>query len=460
MRFRCRAWQSARRAGHVGREVLGRCHEVARAFRFAEELLHQEGLGTFGHIMTRAVDVLMRRKSVLERQQRRARFILIDEFQDSNVAQIRLASLLAGEQANVFAVGDPDQAIYQFRGATSEAFDQFLQTFGPERVAARDHVGQSPLDPADSALRAQLIQCNPDDRQRRGRLVAQPLTCARLDRDPLLANAIAGARHRPQRRRAGSRLRRGHHSDDAPRAPGLAAEATSRCSIAAHFYREQIVAELTRRDIPVRVKGADLFETPELRDAMAALRILDSSHPVALFRVAALAKFNVDPERFRDGAGVGGPEGFSAEAALEKVPGGLAVVETIRAARSELIAGSNALPAALKSRSAPSSCPTRCRLRRLRDFANRWCEKPKQISGERTLGEFLQYVAMFCNEANGMLVEENDEDDPVAALEPTDLRDETAPRRSAVDDRACRQGAGVPPCVRGAPRRELASRRL
>jgi len=58
---------------------------------------------------------------VLERAQRRARFILIDEFQDSNVAQIKLASLLAGEAANVFAVGDPDQAIYQFRGATSDA---------------------------------------------------------------------------------------------------------------------------------------------------------------------------------------------------------------------------------------------------------------------------------------------------------------------------------------------------
>ena len=160
-------------------EVLGRCHEVARAFRFAEELLHQEGLGTFGHIMTRAVDVLMRRRSVLERQQRRARFILIDEFQDSNVAQIKLASLLAGEQANVFAVGDPDQAIYQFRGATSDAFDHFLQTFGPERVERVTMSANRRSTPPILRCAHQLIQVQSDDRQRRRRLVATSRSPAR-----------------------------------------------------------------------------------------------------------------------------------------------------------------------------------------------------------------------------------------------------------------------------------------
>ncbi len=184
--------EKSRRAQDMSEaEVLGRCHEVARAFRFAEELLHQEGLGTFGHIMTRAVDVLMRRKSVLERQQRRARFILIDEFQDSNVAQIKLASLLAGEQANVFAVGDPDQAIYQFRGATSDAFDHFLQTFGPERVQRVTMSANRRSTPPILRCAYQLIQCNPTIASVEGGWSRQPLTCARADRDPLLANATA-----------------------------------------------------------------------------------------------------------------------------------------------------------------------------------------------------------------------------------------------------------------------------
>ena len=53
----------------------------------------------------------------------------MDEFQDANYAQIKILRMLAGEERNVFAVGDPDQAIYQFRGASSAAFGFFSVIF-------------------------------------------------------------------------------------------------------------------------------------------------------------------------------------------------------------------------------------------------------------------------------------------------------------------------------------------
>ena len=59
-------------------------------------------------------------------------------------------------------------------------------------------------------------------------------------------------------------------------------------------------------------------------------------------------------------------------------------------------------------------------LRRLHDFAKRWCEKPKQITGNATLHDFLDYLTFFCD-AGGALVEETDEDDPVAALAPNEV---------------------------------------
>ena len=66
---------------------------------------------------------------VLGEARARARFILADEFQDANFAQIRILSRLAGPEANLFAVGDPDQGIYRFRGASSAAFELFQRSF-------------------------------------------------------------------------------------------------------------------------------------------------------------------------------------------------------------------------------------------------------------------------------------------------------------------------------------------
>ncbi len=477
-------------------EVLGRCREVARAFRFAEELLQREGLGTFGHIITRAVDLLTRRKSVLERAQRRARFILIDEFQDSNIAQIKLASLLAGEEANVFAVGDPDQAIYQFRGATSDAFDHFLETFGPERAKRVTMSANRRSTPSILSCAHQTIQCNPAIARAEGGWRREPLTCDRLQRDPRLAAAAPvravvynGAEQEAsfvadtiEALRNGPALAKesGEKQVSRPRfdTPPSALRLRSRQAPAAlvgdpvfaplgmterdtcypamklsgiavlyrsHHHREKLVAELTRRGIPVRVRGVDLFHTPELRDAMAALRILDSSHPVALFRVAALPIFQVDPERFREELALAG-NNSSAEAVLENVPGGLKVVETIRTARQELLNANSALQTALEIAQRAFGLADSMPLRRLHGFAERWQEKPKQIIGEGTLHDFLQYVSTFCQEAKGALGEETDEDDPVAALAPSELA--STPTEDAVQLMTVHAAKGLEfPCV-------------
>src|SRR6266403_4416505 len=84
-----------------------------------------------------AVD-LLGDPEILKQEQQRTKFILIDEFQDSNFGQIELAQLLAGREGNVFAVGDPDQAIYRFRGATSEAFEEFKRRFPATETVTLD----------------------------------------------------------------------------------------------------------------------------------------------------------------------------------------------------------------------------------------------------------------------------------------------------------------------------------
>src|SRR6202050_3963734 len=110
-------------------EVIGRCQEIARVFATSERWLREENLGTFGHMITRAHELLVSDENLLVAERARTRFTLVDEFQDANFAQIKILAALAGTEANVFGVGDPDQAIYRFRGASSAAFHLFRRHF-------------------------------------------------------------------------------------------------------------------------------------------------------------------------------------------------------------------------------------------------------------------------------------------------------------------------------------------
>ncbi len=132
-------------------EILERCQEIARVFATVEDMLQRNNLGTFGHMITKAHRLLKDDPALLEEERRRTRFLLVDEFQDANFAQVEILSLLAGPTANVFAVGDPDQAIYQFRGASSEAFTLFAQELS--RDTGRRARKKSPLALAHPALR-------------------------------------------------------------------------------------------------------------------------------------------------------------------------------------------------------------------------------------------------------------------------------------------------------------------
>src|SRR5262249_36724629 len=115
-------------------EIVGRCSEIASVFTTVEAMLAAENLGTFGHMITRAYEQLRDNPELLALERNRARFILVDEFQDVNLAQVKIFELLAGEERNIFVVGDPDQAIYRFRGASSAAFGLFLNYFPGAKI--------------------------------------------------------------------------------------------------------------------------------------------------------------------------------------------------------------------------------------------------------------------------------------------------------------------------------------
>jgi DNA helicase-2/ATP-dependent DNA helicase PcrA len=130
--------------------------EVARAYQAYERLLLASGRIDFGAQVGLALRLLRERPYLRREYQERFRFILVDEFQDTDHVQFELVKLLAGGGAQVTVVGDDDQSIYRFRGAKVENLMGFVDAFpGAGRVLLNRNYrsGQRILDAAHRLIR-------------------------------------------------------------------------------------------------------------------------------------------------------------------------------------------------------------------------------------------------------------------------------------------------------------------
>jgi DNA helicase-2/ATP-dependent DNA helicase PcrA len=106
-----------------------RLQELADLFFAYRKILRDEGALDFGDLIQEALRLLRERPRVLAEFRKRFKFILVDEFQDTNWAQYELVKLLAGDERNITVVGDDDQAIYKFRGASLANILQFRDDY-------------------------------------------------------------------------------------------------------------------------------------------------------------------------------------------------------------------------------------------------------------------------------------------------------------------------------------------
>lgn len=102
---------------------------VAKLYRQYQNTLKNSNAVDFDDIIVLTVRLLEQFPEVLERYRSRYKYVMVDEYQDTNHAQYRLVSLLAGAHRNLCVVGDDDQSIYKFRGATIENIMSFEQQF-------------------------------------------------------------------------------------------------------------------------------------------------------------------------------------------------------------------------------------------------------------------------------------------------------------------------------------------
>ena len=151
------------RASNESENETARKHlEIARVFAAYQSLLRSQGLIDFEDQVTLVVDLFRRRPSVLEELRRRYRYILVDEFQDTNFVQFELLKMLAAEHRNLTVVGDDDQSIFRFRGASLSNILDFEEVFPEAKrvVLTRNYRSTQPI--LDASYR--LIQHNNPNR--------------------------------------------------------------------------------------------------------------------------------------------------------------------------------------------------------------------------------------------------------------------------------------------------------
>ncbi|MFN8186016.1 MAG: UvrD-helicase domain-containing protein [Gaiellales bacterium] len=371
---------------------------VARVYRQYKKRLYDANAVDFDDLLMLTVEVLEQFPDARERWSKAFRYVLVDEYQDTNHAQYRLLQLLAGDERNVCVVGDPDQSIYAFRGADIRNILAFEEDFRDARVIALEQNYRSTnriLQAANAVIR--------NNRERKEKELWSELG----DGEPVKIVEVED--EHAEARLVVSEIAR------------LVEEGLSGSEIAV-FYRTNAQSRvledvLTRQEIPYQVIGGPRFyERAEVKDAVAYLQVLvNPTDTVSLARIAnrprrgigdtSLARLRL----FADAREMSLWDAFArpAEAGLGAAPARAAsafrnVMESLMAASHEedvpglleLVLDRSGMVEALE---AERTVEARGRLENLRELVG-VAHEYRQTAEEPSLSGFLQGVSLVSDQ--------------------------------------------------------------
>ena len=242
---------------------------VAEVYELYQHRLFAANALDFDDLLYLTVQVFERFPEALQRWQKAFRYVLVDEYQDTNHAQYRLLQLLAAKHKNVFAVGDPDQSIYAFRGADIRNILEFERDFGEARQIALEQNYRSTMSILEAA-NGVIVQ----NRERKEKRLwselgdGEPVQVVEVEDEHAEARYVAAT------------------------IAALVDEGYSGSEIAV-FYRTNAQSRvledvLVRQEIGYRVIGGPRFyERAEIKDLVAYLQVIDNPlDAVSLLRIA------------------------------------------------------------------------------------------------------------------------------------------------------------------------------
>ena len=262
--------------------------ELAQAYQIYEDIKIKNSVMDFGDLITNTLKLFRTRKNILRKYQEQFKYILIDEFQDTNFAQNELAILLAGKNQNITVCADDDQAIYRWRGAAISNVIQFKDRFPKAKIISLTQNYRSTQEILDRAYG--VIQNNNPDRLEVKEKIDKKLVAVsgiqgekieflyadRVENEAeMVAQKIQDIRNKiPETR----------YSDFA-------------ILVRANNHADSFLRALNRHGIPCQFLGPGmLFKQPEIKDLIAYLKFLaDIEDSVAFYRVLSLEVFKISP---------------------------------------------------------------------------------------------------------------------------------------------------------------------
>ncbi len=240
---------------------------LADVFEGYQRELRAAGAVDFDDMLLGALGLLEREEALRRGLAARFRWLLVDEYQDTNLAQARLVWLLGGPRPNLTAVGDEDQSIYRWRGAEIENILNFEATYPGARVVTlgRNYRSAEPILQAAAAVIAN------NRRRRPKRLTSEvgegaPVTVYLAGDDADEARFVA---------------------DEIGRLSDTVALGQFAVLFRVNAQSRSFEAELVRRAVPYAVvAGTRFWERKEVRDALAYLRLLVAPDDELAFRRA------------------------------------------------------------------------------------------------------------------------------------------------------------------------------
>jgi DNA helicase-2/ATP-dependent DNA helicase PcrA len=269
-------------------EEARRHGELAGAYAKYQSLLGEAGLIDFGDQVSLALRLLRESPTARLELQRRFRYVLVDEFQDTNRAQSELVELLAAPHGNVMVVGDDDQSIYKFRGAAISNILEFKRRHprASQIVLRRNYRSRTPI--LDASYR--LIRFNDPDRLEVRNGIDKRLVAERGAGDKAVRHltfAVGSEEADWVAREISGRVAAGAQPRDFA------------VLVRANADADPVLRSLNVAGLPWRFSGTSgLYARPEIRLLLAFLRgVADLSSSVDLYALAASEVY-----------GLGGPD--------------------------------------------------------------------------------------------------------------------------------------------------------